>query len=106
LDLSNEIEENLMQRREAYNVTKTTALGSNLMNKLFVQTAEEVAYDFIKFAKANSYGIEITSFALPWILDGDWEKVFQSYKLALNLEMRCRFTGFSWTWLRPAETLG
>lgn len=54
------------------------------MNELFVQTAEEVAYDFVEFAEANHYGIEITCFALPWILDGDWSTFFHSYKLALK----------------------
>ena len=29
------------------------------MNELFVQTTDEVAYDFIEFAKTNHYGIEI-----------------------------------------------
>jgi len=54
------------------------------MNELFVQTTDEVAYDFIEFAKSNHYGIEITSFALPWILDGNWEALLKSYKLALK----------------------
>lgn len=54
------------------------------MNELFVQTTDEVAYDLIEFAKANHYGIEIPSFALPWILDGNWNTLFQSYKLALK----------------------
>jgi len=54
------------------------------MNELFVQTTDEVAYDFLEFAKANCYGIEITSFALPWILNGDWKALLQSYKLALK----------------------
>jgi len=54
------------------------------MNELFVQTTDEVAYDFIEFAKVNFYGIELTSFALPWILDGDWRSMMQSYKLALK----------------------
>jgi len=54
------------------------------MNELFVQTTDEVAYDFIEFAKANCYGIEITSFALPWTLDGDWKAICHSYKLALK----------------------
>ncbi len=54
------------------------------MNELFVQTTDEVAYDFIEFAKVNCYGIELTSFALPWILDGDWKSILQSYKLALK----------------------
>ncbi len=54
------------------------------MNELFVQTTDEVAYDFIEFAKAGRYGIEITSFALPWILDGDWETLLRSYKQALK----------------------
>jgi len=54
------------------------------MNELFVQTIDEVAYGFIQFAKANHYGIEITSFALPWVLDGDWRTHLQSYKLALK----------------------
>jgi sugar phosphate isomerase/epimerase len=54
------------------------------MSELFVQTTDDVAYDFIQFAKVNRYGIEITSFALPWILDGDWKSVLQSYRLALK----------------------
>lgn len=55
------------------------------MNELFVQTThDEVAYDFIKFAKANNHGIEITCFALPWILDGNWKTLLQSYELALK----------------------
>lgn len=55
------------------------------MDEIFVQTThDEVAYDFIEFAKANHYGIEITCFALPWILNGDWNTLFQSYKLALK----------------------
>lgn len=54
------------------------------MNKLFVQTREEVDYDFLEFAKANHYGIEITCFAFPWILDGDWQSLLQSYKSALE----------------------
>lgn len=54
------------------------------MNEWFVQTTDEVAYDFIEFAKANRYGVELTSFALPWILDGDWESILQSYKRALK----------------------
>ncbi len=54
------------------------------MNDLFVQTTDEVACDFIEFAEDNHYGIEITSFAFPWILDGDWKTLFQSYKLALR----------------------
>jgi len=54
------------------------------MNELFVQTPDEVAYDFIEFAKAGRYGIEITSFALPWILDGDWKTLLRSYKQALK----------------------
>jgi len=55
-----------------------------LINELIVQTTDDVAYDFIEFAKVNRYGIEITSFALPWILDGDWKPVLQSYRLALK----------------------
>jgi hypothetical protein len=31
------------------------------MNELFVQTTDEVAYDFIEFAKTNHHGIEIFS---------------------------------------------
>jgi sugar phosphate isomerase/epimerase len=54
------------------------------MNEWFVQTADYVAYDFIEFAKANRYGVELTSFAFPWILDGDWESILQSYKRALK----------------------
>jgi len=54
------------------------------MNELFVQTTDEVAYDFIKFAKANHYGIEITCFALPWTLDKDWNTYLHSYKKALK----------------------
>jgi len=54
------------------------------MNELFVQTTDEVAYDFIEFAKTNHYGIEITCFALPWTLDRDWDTLLQSYKLALK----------------------
>lgn len=54
------------------------------MNELFVQATDEVAYDFIEFAKANNYGIEIISFALPWVLDGDWKTLLKSYKLALK----------------------
>jgi len=54
------------------------------MNELFVQTTDEVGYDFIEFAKANRYGIELTSFALPWTLDEDWESILQSYKRALK----------------------
>jgi sugar phosphate isomerase/epimerase len=34
--------------------------------------------------KFNRYGLEITSFALPWILDGNWETLLKSYKLALK----------------------
>ena len=54
------------------------------MNELFVQATEDVAYDFIEFAKANRYGVELTSFALPWILNGDLESLLQFYKLALK----------------------
>jgi len=54
------------------------------MNELFVQTTDEIAYDFIEFAKANHYGIEITCFALPWILDENWKNLLQSYKKALK----------------------
>jgi sugar phosphate isomerase/epimerase len=54
------------------------------MNKLFVQTTENVDYDFIELARTESYGVEITSFALPWILDEKLEPIFQSYKLALK----------------------
>jgi sugar phosphate isomerase/epimerase len=54
------------------------------MNELFVQTADEVGYDFIESAKANHYGIEITCFALPWILDGDWKTLLRSYTRALK----------------------
>ncbi|MGQ9552014.1 MAG: hypothetical protein ACUVUE_06260 [Candidatus Bathycorpusculaceae bacterium] len=44
------------------------------MNELSVQTThDKVAHDFIKFAKRDRCGLEITPFALPWILDGDWE---------------------------------
>jgi hypothetical protein len=39
-------------------------LRSDLMNELFVQTTDEVGYDFTEFAKANHYGIEITCLAL------------------------------------------
>ena len=71
------------------------------MNELFVQTTDEVAYDFIEFAKANHYGIEITCFALPWVLDGDWDTLFQSYKLALkDFGNEVSFMEFSWTWLQ------
>jgi sugar phosphate isomerase/epimerase len=54
------------------------------MNELFVQTTDEVAHDFIEFAKVNRYGIELTSFAFPSVLDGDWKSVLRSYKLALK----------------------
>lgn len=54
------------------------------MNELFVQTTDEVGYDFMEFAKANHYGIEITCFALPWILDGDWKTLLHSYNQALK----------------------
>ena len=54
------------------------------MNELFVQTTDEVGYDFMEFAKANHYGIEITCFALPWILDGDWKTLLHSYNRALK----------------------
>jgi len=55
------------------------------MNELFVQTThDKVAHDFIEFAKCNRYGLEITSFALPWILDGNWKTLLRSYRLALK----------------------
>jgi sugar phosphate isomerase/epimerase len=55
------------------------------MNRLFVQTTyEEIAYDFIDFAKDNHYGIELTSFAFPSILDGDLRTIVQSYRTALK----------------------
>jgi len=54
------------------------------MNELFVQTTDEVAYDFIEFAKTKHYGIEITCFAFPGILDGDWKTLLKSYKHALK----------------------
>lgn len=54
------------------------------MNEIFIQTTDEVAYDFIEFAKANRYGIEITCFALPWILDDNWKTLLKSYELALK----------------------
>ena len=54
------------------------------MNELFVQTTDEVAYDFIEIAKANHYGIEITCFAFPWTLDENWKTLLQSYKKALK----------------------
>jgi sugar phosphate isomerase/epimerase len=54
------------------------------MNELFVQTTDEVGCDFIEFAKVNHYGVEITCFALPWTLDGDWKTLLQSYKKALK----------------------
>jgi sugar phosphate isomerase/epimerase len=54
------------------------------MNELFVQTPDNVAHDFVEFAKANRYGIEITCFALPWVLDGDWNALVQSYKRVLK----------------------
>lgn len=55
------------------------------MNELFVQTIhDKVAYDFIEFAKAENYGMEITCFALPWILDANWKALLQSYELALK----------------------
>jgi sugar phosphate isomerase/epimerase len=53
------------------------------MSKLFVQASDKVD-DFIEFAKVNSYGIELTSFALPWVLNGDWKSTLQSYKLTLK----------------------
>jgi len=74
-------------REEYQNISgmrNSIMLGNKSMNEVFVQTTDEVAYDFIEFAKANHYGIEITSFALPWILDGDWKTPLQSYKLALK----------------------
>jgi len=59
--------------------------GEDLMNELLVQTPiDEVAYDFIEFAKASHFGIEITCFALPWTLDEDWKTLLQSYKQALK----------------------
>jgi sugar phosphate isomerase/epimerase len=54
------------------------------MNEIFVQTTDEVAYDFVEFANTNHYGIEITCFALPWILDGDWKTRLHSYNRALK----------------------
>jgi len=55
------------------------------MKRLFVQaTSEEIAYDFIDFAKNNHYGIELTCFAFPWTLDGDLKTVVQSYRTALK----------------------
>jgi len=54
------------------------------LNKLFIQTTDEVAYDFIEFAKANHYGIEITCFALPWTLDENRNTLLQSYKMVLK----------------------
>jgi len=55
------------------------------MNRVFVQAIyERIAYDFIDFARDNCYGIELTSFAFPWILDGDLETIVQSYRTALK----------------------
>jgi len=55
------------------------------MNKLFVQApCEEIAHDFIDFARNNHYGIELTSFAFPSTLDGDLKTLVQSYREALK----------------------
>jgi sugar phosphate isomerase/epimerase len=55
------------------------------MNRLFVQaTYEEIAYDFIEFARDNHDGIELTSFAFPWTLDGDLNTIVRSYRTALK----------------------
>jgi sugar phosphate isomerase/epimerase len=54
------------------------------MNDLFVQTTDDVAVDFVEFARVNQYGIEITCFALPWILDGEWKNLLNSYKRTLK----------------------
>ncbi|MDH5793355.1 MAG: hypothetical protein OEZ18_02180 [Candidatus Bathyarchaeota archaeon] len=50
------------------------------MNELFVQTTDEVAYDFIEFAKTNHYGIDITYFAFSWTLDRDWNTLIEYLK--------------------------
>jgi len=50
------------------------------MNELFVQTTDEVAYDFIEFAKTNHYGIEITYFGFSWALDRDWNTLIEYLK--------------------------
>lgn len=56
------------------------------MNRLFVQATYggEIAYDFIDFARDNHLGIELTSFAFPWTLDGDLKTLVQSYRTALK----------------------
>lgn len=54
------------------------------MDKLFVQTTDNLAYDFIEFAKTECYGIEITCFAFPWVLDGNWKTLLNSYKETLK----------------------
>jgi len=55
------------------------------MNKLFIQaTYEEIAYDFIDFARHNHDGIELTSFAFPWTLDGNLRTTVQAYRTALK----------------------
>jgi hypothetical protein len=55
------------------------------MYTLFIQSSDdEASLDFVGFAGANGYGIEITCFALPWMLDDNLAFLLRFWKGALK----------------------
>lgn len=55
------------------------------MAEIFIQVPPEgVPRDLIEFAAAQGHGVEITAFALPWILDSNWHSLVRLYKEALK----------------------
>lgn len=55
------------------------------MNRLFVQTEEEGEISsFVELASREGFGIEVTAFSLPSILDSNWQSILEDYKGVLK----------------------